>query len=159
MTEILWSFVNILAVKSDQFALHAIQSGAVTQFSRILDPKLMTPVSKQHTLLSLTALSNMAADQQLGRENILHELCRHFEIENAQTNCLQTEKPDYTEAPKEYGGLGHALMAMLAHISKTEKMINFTMATNNPQSYKRRLGGRPVSSSVNAARALLRKNS
>jgi len=30
MTEILWSFVNILAVKSDQFALHAIQSGAVT---------------------------------------------------------------------------------------------------------------------------------
>ena len=62
VTEVLWSFVNILAVKSDQFALHSVQSGAVTALSRILDPKLSTSVSKQHTLLSLTALSNMAAD-------------------------------------------------------------------------------------------------
>ena len=62
VTEILWSVVNLLSIKSDAFALHLVQSGIVPVLAKLIDARLLTPEHKQHTLLALTALTNLSAD-------------------------------------------------------------------------------------------------
>jgi hypothetical protein len=62
VTDILWALVNLLSVKSGEFAQHFLRSGAIRALTGLIDVKLSSFYSKQHTLLALTIMTNLAAD-------------------------------------------------------------------------------------------------
>jgi hypothetical protein len=106
VTDILWALVNLLSVKSGEFAQHFLRSGAIRALTGLIDVKLSSFYSKQHTLLALTIMTNLAADQYHARKEIISDLSKHITLKNVP------------EKDSEDTSLGTTLTTLIQHIGK-----------------------------------------